>query len=205
DLGKGWYNADGKQSDGTPNPDSADGGTEKTYALLTPELVDGVTGETATGAKFRYNTSSDPDVENWVVLTFNGQPVEIPMEFLSTVEFLAPEHVAGRFDITVQAKTVDTDPDGDYVDTKTSGKALLEGIVINPVADPVTLGVKPAQGYEDEPIALHIKPTSADPSESFEVTITKMPAGAKLVYGDTEYTVDEHGVVSKDAVPVVDG
>jgi len=115
---------------------------------------------------------------------------------------MAPEHVAGKFNIQVQAKTVDHDVDSDRIHEHISGSALLEGIVIAPDADAVTLGVWPAQGDEDSAIALHINPTSADPSETFEVTIGKIPAGATLKYGDDTYTVNDEGVVSKNGVPL---
>lgn len=197
-LGDRWYNADGKPVGDETNEVAADGGTEKTYALLTPELHKGLDGETAAGATFRYQDLSDSraDGDGWVVLTFNGtDPVEIPAEYLNSVEFMAPEHVAGEFKIKVQAKTVDTDPDGNYTDTAISGEAWLEGIVIKPDADPVTLGVQPAQGKEDTDIALVIRPSSADPSETFNVKISGIPAGATIKYGNDTLVADEDGNV----------
>src|SRR5690554_7765444 len=50
---------------------------------------------------------------------------------------------------------------------------------IKPVADEVTLALNGrATGKEDEPIALNIRPTSSDPSETFNITISDIPVGA---------------------------
>ncbi|QKV57517.1 MAG: hypothetical protein HT580_09960 [Dechloromonas sp.] len=44
-------------------------------------------------------------------------------------------------------------------------------------------------GNEDSLIPLRIKPTSVDPSETFNVTISNIPAGSTLVYDGTPVTV----------------
>ena len=48
--------------------------------------------------------------------------------------------------------------------------------------------MKQAVGKEDEPIALHIKPSCSDDSETFNVKIEKIPDGAKIIYNGTVYT-----------------
>lgn len=185
-LQAGWANEDGRPSDGAgPNDHAADGGTEATYALLTPILVQGDSEakESVEGAQFSYIDADGKEV----ILTYNGKdPVQIPMEFLDTVKFKAPPHVSGEFQIGVQAKTVDTDPDTGATVEAISGNATLDGIFIAPEADKVTLAVGGvdgrAQGDEDTAIGLSIRPTSSDPSETFTVRISEIPAGAVLTY-----------------------
>ena len=194
DLKAGWVNQDGK-SDGAPQ--GIDGGTEETFALLKPVLVHGVAGESAKGSQFKY-TDAAGKVHT---LTYNGKDaIEIPMEFLDTVEFMAPPHVSGTFEIEVQAKTVDYDFDDPSVTHEAiSGKAKLEGIFIAPVADPVSLTTIGARGLEDSFINLVIKPHSADPTETFNVKIDAIPNEAALAYGSgsdrVEVSVDADGNV----------
>jgi len=180
DPGLGWNNQDGV----------ANGGTEQTYALLTPVLTAGAAGETAIGAQFRYSADGGA---TWVTLAYDGTPVEIPAEYLSTVQFMPPEHVSGTFQIEMQARTVDTDPDTGAQVEATSGSAVLDGIVIDPVADTVTLSVGGvsgrAEGLEDTAIPLSLRPSSSDPTETFDVTISDIPPGAMLTYGGAVLTV----------------
>ncbi|MBP8996187.1 MAG: VCBS domain-containing protein, partial [Synergistales bacterium] len=182
-----WFNLnqDGfNLKDGWHNQDGIDvvGGTEKTFALLTPVLD----GGSANGSKFTYNDGATTHT-----LIYNGTAVEIPMEHLDTVQFMAPENVSGHFEIQVQAKTIDTDPDDPgATDTAISGSATLANLVVLPVADQVTLAVSSSsRGLEDSEIALKIKPTSSDPSETFRVTLSGIPDGAVLKYGGGEQTV----------------
>jgi hypothetical protein len=65
-----------------------------------------------------------------------------------------------------------------------SGEAWLEGIIIAPVADGInTLSLNGrAIGLEDTPIPLSITPRSSDPSETFNITISDIPAGAKIIW-----------------------
>ncbi|MFA5622011.1 MAG: VCBS domain-containing protein [Thermovirgaceae bacterium] len=178
-LKDGWHNQDGIDV----------GGTEKTFALLTPVLD----GGSANGSRFSYFDGTETHT-----LTYNGTAVEIPMEYLDTVQFMAPEHVSGRFEIKVEAKTIDTDPDTGATDTAESGSATLANLVVLPVADQVTLAVSsPSRGEEDTEIALKIRPTSSDPSETFNVTIEDIPDGAILKYGGDTITPDG-GVVTID-------
>ncbi|MBB3143288.1 T1SS-143 domain-containing protein [Halomonas organivorans] len=187
-----WFalNADGfNPADGWANQDAD--GSEQTFALLTPELVASEDGGDAIGSSFRYQ-NGDGD---WVVKTFNGVPVEVPVEFLDTLEFKAPRNQKGEFQIRVEAKTVDADPDGGTESTATSGEAILDGILIDtPVADRASMSVtSPAEGNEDEAIALDIRPQSSDPNETFRVTISDVPDGAVLTYDGTELTPDGDG------------
>ena len=156
-------------------------GSEQTFALLTPVL----SGGSAIGSQFRYTDGSGVHV-----LTYNGTAVEIPIAFLNTVEFKAAANVAGAFTIGVQARTVDTDPDTGASVSAVSGSATLTNLFIAPVADAVTLAVTGSvTGNEDTLIPLRIKPTSADPSETFNVTISNIPAGSTLVYDGTPVTI----------------
>lgn len=190
-LKDGWSNQDGKPAGSDEEP-TEDNGTEETFAVLTPKL-EGLAGESATGAQFRYKDPSqktEDNPEGYVIKTFNGKDgVEIPMEFLDTLEFLPPPHVSGTFNIKVEAKTVDSDFDDPTLqDSVTSGEAWLNGIVVAPVADEVTLAVGGAHGKEDSDIPLHIRPTSEDPSETFNVEISGIPEGAVLTYDGNPVT-----------------
>ncbi|MGQ7289720.1 DUF5801 repeats-in-toxin domain-containing protein [Vreelandella venusta] len=176
-----WFalKADGfNPADGWANQDAD--GSEQTFALLTPERVSGQ-GNSAIGSSFRYSTDGGA---TWVEQTYNGSPIEVPVEYLDTLEFRAAPNQKGEFRIRVEAKTVDTDDEG-KTDTAVSGEAILDGIFIDtPVADLASLNVaSPAEGNEDEPIALDIRPQSSDPNESFTVTLSGAPAGAVITYG----------------------
>ncbi|NLI09123.1 MAG: tandem-95 repeat protein, partial [Thermotogaceae bacterium] len=161
---------------------------EETYALLTP-LLNELPG---IGSQFRYFDGSATQT-----LTYTGEAVEIPVDYLDTVEFKAPENVSGKFEIGVQAKTVDTDPDTGDKDTAISGNATLTNLIVLPVADEVTLAVtSPARGDEDTFIPLGIRPTSSDPSETFNVTISGIPEGAVLVYDGATVTQTPYGSVT---------
>lgn len=128
DLKDGWANQDGIDV----------GGTEQTFALLTPVLD----GGSANGSQFRYFDGTTTQT-----LTYNGTAVQIPIEYLDTVEFRAPGNVSGYFEIQIQARTIDTDPDTGATDTAISGSATLANLVVLPVADQVTLAVtSPARG-----------------------------------------------------------
>ena len=156
-------------------------GSEQTFALLTPVL----SGGSAIGSQFRYTDGSGVHV-----LTYNGTAVEIPMAYLNTVQFMAAPNVAGAFTIGVQARTVDTDSDTGASVSAVSGSATLTNLFIAPVADAVTLAVTGSvTGNEDSLIPLRIKPTSADPSETFNVTISNIPAGSTLVYDGMPVTI----------------
>src|SRR5690606_33900123 len=122
-------------------------------------------------------------------------PVEVPLEYLDTLQFKAAPHFSGMFEIRVQAKTVDFDEDypGDAsrADTQISGEAWLTNVLIAPRADTVTATVTArVEGNEDERMPLSIRPKSSDPSETFEVDIDGIPDGATLWYDGHEITSD---------------
>lgn len=177
-----WFtlNQDGFNFQSPWSNQDADG-SEKTFALVTPVL----SGGSAIGSQFQYTDGTGPHV-----LTYTGTALQIPMGALSTVQFKAAANVAGSFQINVQALTIDIDPNGGAPVQSISGTATLSNLLIAPVADPVTLAVDaPAVGLEDTAIPLVIRPTSADASETFIVTISGIPAGAKIVYGGVELAV----------------
>jgi len=160
--------------------------SEFTYARLTPKLIAGDGSQpNPNGAKFRW---SEDDGDTWKEATYGGEPIDVPIELLHTLEFTAPPNFSGMFEIKVEAYTVDTDEDGGTTSTAVSGEAVLTNVLIKPVADEVTLALNGrASGLEDTPIPLNIRPTSSDPSETFNVTIAKIPAGAILIYGGETY------------------
>ncbi|HAY5017952.1 TPA: hypothetical protein J0A02_004527, partial [Escherichia coli] len=178
-LANGWTNQD------------AD---ELTYAHLTPELVSEDSYATVIGSQFKW-TDSDGEY----TATYTGTPIDVPVSALSTLQFLAPENVSGTFKIKVEAYTVDYDDDNEGTGTPAtavSGEAWLEGIIIAPVADGInTLSLNGrAIGLEDTPIPLSITPRSSDPSETFNITISDIPTGAKIFYGGVEQTITNRSV-----------
>ena len=95
--------------------------------------------------------------------------------------------------ITITTWDTDIDSKGDIAPKTDS--ITLPTISVTPVVDGVdTIAVKQAVGNEDEPIALHIKPSCSDGSETFNVKIDDIPDGAKITYGGTEYTVSGNSV-----------
>ncbi|MGE6351064.1 VCBS domain-containing protein, partial [Psychrobacter sp. NPDC078511] len=166
------------------------------------------------GAVFTYN-----DGNGLVSLTDNGNGVDIPMEYLDTVTVTPPQDYSGfnlasgaETAVKVEAKTVDVDEDGGATDTATSGESYLTfEFDVKGVADPATLAVDPAEGFEDQAIIggnnrdgsipatidpalgipLDIRPSSRDNdgSETYDVTISDIPADGQLYYtnsnGDT--------------------
>lgn len=167
---------------------------ELTYAHLTPELVSGDSYATVIGSQFKWTVSGVD-----YTATYTGTPIDVPVSALSTLQFLAPESVSGTFKIKVEAYTVDYDDDNEGTGTPAtavSGEAWLEGIIIAPVADGInTLSLNGrAIGLEDTPIPLSITPRSSDPSETFNITISDIPAGAKIIYGGVEQTITNGSV-----------
>ncbi|QLF94319.1 retention module-containing protein [Pseudomonas sp. ABC1] len=163
-------------------------GDEVTTALLTPYKGEGEGGTLAIGSTLTWDGGS---------AVFNGTPIEVPLDKLSSLTFQAPLNDAGTFNIKVQAKTYDWDDDSEgqgTPDTAVSDAGYLKGILIAPDADLASLSVSPAQGKEDTDIALSIRPSTSDSSETFNVSIDKIPAGAKLNYGGQEITIDTTNV-----------
>lgn len=187
DLKANWSNEDGNG----PENGGPVGGSEETFALLIPNLIAGDGSQAdAAGSEFRWGPNGEFSD------TFDGtNPVEVPIEYLDTLQFKAAPHFSGMFEIKVQAKTVDYDEDypGDEsrADVQISGEATLTNILIAPKADSVTATVTArVEGDEDERMPLSIRPKSSDPSESFEVDIDGIPDGATLWYDGVEMTSD---------------
>ncbi|MEE9905990.1 MAG: cadherin-like domain-containing protein [Chlorobium sp.] len=152
--------------------------SEKTYALFTPEDS---SGNELIGSRFRYNDGSSDQIR-----MYSGTPIEVPIEFLDTLEFKPPAHFAeDDIRIIVNAKTVDTDQDpGGTVNTRITGEVVLT-LDVTPVADDVTLAVtSPVGVIEDNERPLSIRPTSSDKdgSENFWVVISEIPDGSRMTY-----------------------
>jgi VCBS repeat-containing protein len=186
DLLTGWSNED------------AD---EFTYAVLTPTLGGAAPGDSIIGAQFRFSTDGGA---TWQTRTYAGDAVWVPRQYLDTLQVKLPPDVTGTLTVQVQAGTVDYDDDAEQlvlpldpphvsgagVNVQVSGSATLSTIQFTPVADPVTMALNGrAVGKEDTAIPLAIKVTSSDSSESFNVTLSQIPTGAKVIYGGTEQTV----------------
>ena len=169
-LSEGWHNADGD---------------EQTFALLKPTDA---TGASLIGSQFTYTDSSGTHT-----VTFRGEPIEIPMEALDTVQFKPPLNMSGDVAIKVQAKTVDTDPETNDTVTATSGEATLT-IKVAPQADQVSLGISAVTDFEDGRnkyadwsgvnLTGAIRPSSSDKDESFNIRISKVPEGSTLYYDE---------------------
>ncbi|WP_417588863.1 VCBS domain-containing protein [Pararhodobacter oceanensis] len=160
---------------------------EQTFARLTPELMYGDGSQAdAIGSVFHWDDGTELQQ-----VVYDGTPVDIPIEFLDTVQFRAAENFSGQFRIGVQAHTIDPDDDGSGATVEaTSGQSYLTNILISPVADQVTLSLAARTlGHEDTEIPLVIRPRSSDPSETFDVTISDIPVGATLTYGGVPVTV----------------
>ena len=170
-LRSGWYN-----DNSYPNPSNEDT-DETTTALFTPT----VNGDASLmrGAQFTYDGLETP-------LVFNGNPVEIPISKLDSLQFTPPSYYSTDQDIVinVQAKTVDPDPDGGPAATAISGLALLTIHGILPVDSLLSVNAYSPGGNEDTEIPLYIRPITkdVDGSEKSVVTITDIPDGATLRY-----------------------
>ena len=186
DLITGWSDAD------------AD---EFVYAVLSPTLVSDTPGDSVIGTQFRYSTDGGA---TWITLTYVGEPVWVPQQYLDTLQVKLPADVAGTLTIGVRTATVDYDDDADVstlpldpphvsgagVSVAISGEATLSLIKFDPVADAVTMALNGrVAGLEDTAIPLAIRTTSSDLSETFNVTISGIPNGAKIVYDGAELTI----------------
>ncbi|HEY4547687.1 MAG TPA: Ig-like domain-containing protein [Pedomonas sp.] len=184
--------------DGWSNQD----GDEQLFARLTPELIAGDGGASdAKGAQFRYSTNGDTSENGgaWVTVPYNGTAVNIPAAYLDTLQFKAPKDLSGSFKIKVEAYTLDADPDTGTTAEAISGSAVLSNLIIDPVADDVTVALNARiAGIEDTSIPLNIRPTSSDPSETFTVTISNIPAGAQLYYDGVLQTVTAGSVTIQE-------
>lgn len=114
---------------------------------------------------------------------------------LDGLKITPPENFSGTMAPAITITTWDTDIDSKGDIAPKTDSITLPTISVTPVVDGVdTIAVKQAVGNEDEPIALHIKPSCSDGSETFNVKIDDIPDGAKITYGGTEYTVSGNSV-----------
>lgn len=192
-LSAGWSNEDGKWVRTGENwtEDTSSGRSEDTFALLTPYMTKDNDARLSAeiegkleGSVFTYIGQNGP-----VTIPFAGEPVKIPMQYLDTVKFTGPKDWSGVVKIKVQAGTIDYDED-DNAATKLeiSGESWLTNLIIEPRADQVTLKVDtPIKTLEDTPVKLNIVPTSSDKNETFDVTISGIPKGAKITYDGVDY------------------
>jgi VCBS repeat-containing protein len=166
----------------TPWSNEDQDGSETTYALFTPRDSG---GEEMIGAQFSY-----ADGTGTHILTFSGSPVQIEMQYLDSVKFRPKDNYSGEVTIDVEAKTVDQGPDDVSPSVAISGLAVLS-FVFDPDADPVTISAYSPGGLEDNAIPLSIRPQSADtsapdPAETFNITISDIPAGSVIRYDGSE-------------------
>ncbi|MFA7552632.1 MAG: DUF5801 repeats-in-toxin domain-containing protein [Spongiibacteraceae bacterium] len=202
-LSDNWGNEDGKETntDGTGFVDGA--GSEETYGIFTPyktvgnsAMADAGTDGELDGSYFQYIDSSGVTH----TLVFNGTPIKIPVAYLDTVQFKGPENFSGVVKIKVQAGTVDYDEDdGVATEMAVSGESWLTNIIIDPMADQVTLKVgaritareDSGRDPDTDAIALNIIPSSDDSDETFNVTIKGIPGGgengAVITYDGIDY------------------
>jgi hypothetical protein len=193
--------------------------SEQTYAHLTFGSRDNGEFTAIAGAVFTYSVDGGATTEP--ALTDNGTGVDIPAAYLNTVTVTPPqdysdytvtsESATAQTAVKVEAKTIDYDENDGASVTATSGESYLT-FTVKGVADPVTLGVDPAYGDEDQAIVgnnerdgtvmpaviiptdgipLNIRPSSRDndKSEKYEVKISDIPAGAQLY-------VDDNGTIT---------
>ncbi|WP_188353787.1 DUF5801 repeats-in-toxin domain-containing protein, partial [Malaciobacter pacificus] len=159
---------------------------ETTTVLFTPK--DG-SGNELDGTIFKYGTTE---------LTYNGTAIEIPVSELSNLEVKAPAEYSGKLVLTTEVKSIDYDDDAsgkETANTQTSSGDTLT-IIVEPVADTVTVAIKQSFGNEDagrndngaSGIPLNIGITSADDSETYDLRLNDIPDGAQIYYNGTLYT-----------------
>ncbi|MDN3502924.1 Calx-beta domain-containing protein [Psychrobacter sp. 5A.1] len=149
-----WSNQDDSINFGTESHTTAANDSEQTYAHLTFGNKDGSTFTAVEGAVFTYTDGNG----NPVNLTDSGNGVDIPAAYLNSVTVTPPADYS-EFNVVspattavkVQAKTIDYDEDGGASVTATSGESYLT-FTVEGVADPITVGIDPAVGSEDQAI-----------------------------------------------------
>ena len=166
------------------------------------------------GAKFIYTDAFG--VENILTVTNNSTGVDIPIEFLDSLAFIAPSNKDGTFKIKMQAKTIDHDEDNHNItNTQISGESFLT-ISVNAVADIVTIKTAQSKGLEDAGrdssgntsevlakdggIDLNVSfiTVDTDGSESFNITLSDIPDGAAIYYDGNLLIIDDGKVIIED-------
>ena len=218
-LQTGWSNQDDTVDFGQESHAANAKDSEETYAHLSfGNKVDGVGGTftSISGAIFSYtkngvviNLTDNGSGVDIPAAYLNTVTVKPPQDYSDYNLANGASTV-----VKVQAKTIDYDEDTGVSTTPViSGESYLT-FVVKGVADKVTLAVKPAYGDEDQAIVggnnrdtaantstdiiptagipLKIIPSSRDNdgSETYNVTISDIPIGAKL-YVDNGTTVSE--------------
>jgi len=198
--------------------------SEDTYATLTlmTDTSAGFnsTGETAvTDGQIRYSTDGGT---TWITSSTENS-IDVPVEYLDTIEFMGGDQFSGDLKIKIEAKTVDSDEDSSATDTVTSGEAYLR-FTVDPVADDATIAIKQAFGDEDSGrladgtttvasaangIDLDVTVTSADSvesggSETYTLTLSDIPDGAEIYYDGNLITASS-GSVNADITATDDG
>ena len=219
-LQTGWSNQDDTVNFGQESHTANPKDSEETYAHLSfGNKVDGVGGTFTpiAGAVFSYtkngiviNLTDNGSGVDIPAAYLNSVTVKAPLNYSDYYNLASGASTV----VKVQAKTIDYDEDtGSSTTPVISGESYLT-FVVKGVADKVTLAVSPAIGNEDQAIVdgnnrdtaantstdinpaagipLNITPSSRDNdgSETYNVTISDIPVGAKL-YIDNGTTVSE--------------
>ncbi|WP_212749538.1 DUF5801 repeats-in-toxin domain-containing protein [Acinetobacter sp. CIP 102129] len=172
-----WHNEDGVGSGGT------NGNRENTFAVLTAyEVVLGaggiITGLNPIAGEFKHSGST-------------AFASEVAIQFLDSVEFKGPEGFSGEVFIKVQARTKDYDEDDTNAEViKDSGVAWLKHILLEPVADAVTLRVRIREVMDEDTsraLTIRTQTTDLDGSETFNIRIQGIPEGSKIEFNGHVY------------------
>ena len=160
---------------------------ENTFARIVPEITVGDVGD-AIGSQFRWY-----DGVSLQTATYVGTGIDVPIAFLSTVEFLPSPDFAGQVQFRVTTFTQDFDDDTEGAGTPSeaeTGEAVISGLVIVPVADTLTLTLTArVNAIEDTLVPLMIRPSSQDKSEMFDIVLEDLPAGTRIFNNGTEIFV----------------
>ncbi len=157
--------------------------SETTTVLFTPK--DDL-GNNLIGTTFKYGTT---------VITFNGTAVKIPSNELVNLQVKAPAQYSGDLVISTQIQAVDSDDD---VTGKEPASTVISAgdtltLVVDPVPDDVTVGIKQSFGFEDTLIPLSVKVTSDDNDENYTIVIHEIPIGAEIYYDGSSLTLTPDG------------
>jgi VCBS repeat-containing protein len=144
-----------------------------------------------------------------LTVTDSAVGVDIPLADLGTLQFMPTAQFSGTIEIHMAVKTTDKDEDDNATSTMAISSPDILTLVIDPLADNVTLAIKQASGNEDagrsdgntsniaidasainnaaNGIALDITTTTddTDGSESFVVTISGIPDEGEIYYDGT--------------------
>ncbi len=99
-------------------------------------------------------------------------------ESLADLTLTPPRHFSGRIDLEMDAAATESDGDAAH-------SAVPFSLYVKGVADRAHLDIRPAEGLEDNAIALDIRSSliDSDGSETLSFVIAEVPGGAKLSAG----------------------